>query len=98
MRRYVLGASLLKLDNPEVEIGRLKEPILIPNSDEREGYVPNVIYSCGSIINNNKLIIPYGLSDYSTSFAEIDLNELMAKFKEDAKGVKFNDHEVVKHS
>jgi predicted GH43/DUF377 family glycosyl hydrolase len=84
MRRYVLGASLLKLDDPEVEIGRLREPILIPNSDEREGYVPNVIYSCGSIINNDKLIIPYGLSDYSTSFAEIDLKELIAKFKEDA--------------
>ncbi|MEI4884158.1 glycosidase, partial [Klebsiella pneumoniae] len=62
MRRYVLGASLLKLDDPEVEVGRLREPILIPNSDEREGYVPNVIYSCGAIINNNKIIIPYGLS------------------------------------
>jgi len=83
MRRYVLGASLLKLDDPQVEIGRLKEPLLIPNSDEREGYVPNVIYSCGSIIHNNKLIIPYGLSDYSTSFAEVDLDALIAKFKED---------------
>ncbi len=83
MRRYVLGASLLKLDDPQVEIGRLREPILIPNNDEREGYVPNVIYSCGSIIHNNKLIIPYGLSDYSTSFAEVDLDALIAKFKED---------------
>jgi predicted GH43/DUF377 family glycosyl hydrolase len=81
MRRYVLGASLLKLDDPAVEIGRLNEPLLIPNSDEREGYVPNVIYSCGSIINNGKLIIPYGLSDYSTSFAEIDLKDLLAKLK-----------------
>jgi predicted GH43/DUF377 family glycosyl hydrolase len=77
----VLGASLLKLDDPAVEIGRLNEPLLIPNSDEREGYVPNVIYSCGSIINNGKLIIPYGLSDYSTSFAEIDLKDLLAKLK-----------------
>ncbi|MCJ8210186.1 glycoside hydrolase family 130 protein [Mucilaginibacter sp. RS28] len=77
MRKYVLGISLLKLDDPSVEIGRLKEPILVPNSDEREGYVPNVIYSCGSIIHNNKLIIPYGLSDYSTSFAEVDLDELI---------------------
>jgi predicted GH43/DUF377 family glycosyl hydrolase len=91
MRRYVLGASLLKLDDPEVEIGRLREPILIPNSDEREGYVPNVIYSCGSIINNKKLIIPYGLSDYSTSFAEIDLAELIDKFKEDAMITSGND-------
>ena len=49
MRRYVLGAMLLKLDDPTIEVGRLSEPLLTPNSDEREGYVPNVIYSCGSI-------------------------------------------------
>ncbi|RYE20772.1 MAG: glycosidase, partial [Sphingobacteriales bacterium] len=83
MRRYVLGASLLKLDDPSVEIGRLKEPLIIPNSDEREGYVPNVIYSCGSIVNNNKLIIPYGLSDYSTSFVEVDMDDLINRLKED---------------
>jgi predicted GH43/DUF377 family glycosyl hydrolase len=82
MRRYVLGASLLKLDDPEVEIGRLKEPLLIPNSDEREGYVPNVLYSCGSILHNDKLIIPYGISDSSTGFAEVDLKDLLNKLKE----------------
>ncbi|MCR8558258.1 glycoside hydrolase family 130 protein [Mucilaginibacter sp. BJC16-A38] len=85
MRRYVLGASLLKLDDPEVEIGRLKEPLLIPNSDEREGYVPNVLYSCGSIVHNGKLIIPYGVSDSSTAFAEVDMNELIAKLIADKK-------------
>src|SRR5665213_2466157 len=84
MRRYVLGASLLKLDDPAVEIGRLREPLLIPNSDEREGYVPNVLYSCGSIIHNGKLIIPYGVSDTSTAFAEVDLEELITKMKEDS--------------
>ncbi|MDT3401685.1 glycoside hydrolase family 130 protein [Mucilaginibacter terrae] len=83
MRKYVLGASLLKLDDPTVEIGRLKEPLLIPNSDEREGYVPNVIYSCGSIVHNNKLILPYGLSDYSSSFAEVDMSLLLKRLKED---------------
>ncbi|WP_342648115.1 glycoside hydrolase family 130 protein [Mucilaginibacter sp. CSA2-8R] len=83
MRKYVLGASLLKLDDPGVEIGRLKEPLLIPNSDEREGYVPNVIYSCGSIVHNDKLIIPYGLSDYSSSFAEVNLKTLLNQLKED---------------
>jgi len=81
MRRYVLGASLLKLDDPAVEIGRLKEPLLIPNSDEREGYVPNVLYSCGAIVHNNKLIIPYGVSDSSTAFAEVCLDELLNKLK-----------------
>lgn len=83
MRRYVLGASLLKLDDPAVEIGRLNEPLLIPNAEEREGYVPNVLYSCGAIIHNNKLIIPYGVSDSSTAFAEVDLNDLINKLRED---------------
>jgi len=79
MRRYVLGASLLKLDDPGIEIGRLKEPLLIPNGDEREGYVPNVLYSCGAIVHNGKVIIPYGVSDSSTAFAEVDLEELIDK-------------------
>ena len=83
MRRYVLGASLLKLDDPSAEIGRLREPLLIPNSDEREGYVPNVLYSCGALVHKNKLIIPYGVSDSSTAFAEVDLSELITKLKED---------------
>ncbi|MDR3694721.1 glycoside hydrolase family 130 protein [Mucilaginibacter sp.] len=83
MRRYVLGASLFKLDDPGVEIGRLKEPLLIPNSDEREGYVPNVLYSCGSIVHNGKLIIPYGVSDSSSAFAEVDLADLVGKLISD---------------
>jgi len=77
MRRYCLGVSLFDLENPEIEIGRLKEPILIANKDEREGYVPNVVYSCGSIINNEDLIIPYGLSDYSSSFVTVNLKVLL---------------------
>lgn len=82
MRRYVLGATLLKLDDPAVEIGRLKEPLLIPNADEREGYVPNVLYSCGSIVHNGKLIIPYGISDSATGFAEVSLDDLIDKLRE----------------
>lgn len=83
MRRYCLGVSLLDLNDPSNEIGRLKEPILIANKDEREGYVPNVVYSCGSIISNGELIIPYGLSDYSSSFATVNLNELLERLKND---------------
>ncbi len=83
MRRYVLGASLLKLNDPTIEIGRLNEPLLIPNSEEREGYVPNVLYSCGAIVHNDKLIIPYGISDSSTSFAEVDMSELINKLIQD---------------
>ena len=81
MRRYCLGISLLNRDDPSVEIGRLDEPILMPNEDEREGYVPNVVYSCGSIINNGKLIIPYGLADHSSSFVSVDLNALLDKLR-----------------
>lgn len=83
MRRYSLGATLLKLDDPTIEIGRLKEPLLVANKDEREGYVPNVVYSCGGIVNNGKLIIPYGLSDYSSSFAKVDLKALLDKILSD---------------
>jgi len=79
MRRYCLGASLLDLDDPTKVIARLEEPLLTPNEEEREGYVPNVVYSCGSIIHNNDLIIPYGISDYASAFATISMDELFNK-------------------
>jgi predicted GH43/DUF377 family glycosyl hydrolase len=81
MREYVLGASLYELNNPENEIGRLKTPLLSPNSEEREGYVPNVVYSCGSIIHNGSLIVPYAMSDYASTYATVDLNELLGELK-----------------
>ena len=77
MREYVLGAALFDLDNPEIELGRSKTPLLIPNAEEREGYVPNVVYSCGSMTHNNELIIPYAKSDYSSTYASINLNDLI---------------------
>lgn len=77
MRRYCIGASLFDLDDPSKEIGRLKEPLLAPRENEREGYVPNVVYSCGSIIHNNSLILPYAVSDYSSTYGVVDLPELM---------------------
>jgi predicted GH43/DUF377 family glycosyl hydrolase len=81
MREYVLGASLYELANPEKEIGRLKSPLIAPNNEEREGYVPNVVYSCGSIVHNRNLIIPYAISDYASTYATIDLNELLTELK-----------------
>lgn len=81
MREYTLGASLYKLDDPEIEIGRLDNPLLVPNETEREGYVPNVIYSCGSIIHNEDLIIPYAMSDYSSTYATVNLKELLEALK-----------------
>ncbi len=81
MREYVIGAALFDLDNPEKEIGRLKSPLLMPNVDEREGYVPNVVYSCGSMTHNNDLIIPYAVSDYASTYATVNLNELLSELK-----------------
>lgn len=76
MRRYVLGAILLDLDNPEKVIAKMPNPLLVANETEREGYVPNVVYSCGSILHNDSVIIPYAMSDTSSGFAHVNLKEL----------------------
>ena len=77
MRKYCLGASLFDLEDPRIELGRLKEPMLLPNEDERNGYVPNVVYSCGSLIHQGQLFIPYAVSDYASSFATVPLEDLL---------------------
>ncbi len=77
MRKYCIGAMLLDLHDPTKVIGELSEPLLMPNEEEREGYVPNVVYSCGSIINNNELILPYAMSDTASTYATIQLDELL---------------------
>lgn len=77
MRKYCLGASLFDLNDPSKELGRLRYPLLMPEEDERHGYVPNVVYSCGTIIHNDKLFIPYAVSDYATSFATVSLKALL---------------------
>ena len=77
MRQYSIGAMLLDLKNPTQIIARLDEPLLTPREQEREGYVPNVVYTCGSIIHNNELVIPYAMSDAHSGFATVNLNELL---------------------
>lgn len=78
MRKYCLGAILLDRKNPKEIIARLSEPLIVPNEDEREGYVPNVVYSCGSMLHNGELILPYAVSDYSSSFATIPVAKLLS--------------------
>ena len=78
MRKYCLGAFLLDLNDPSRVIGRLREPLLSPNEAEREGYVPNVVYTCGALLHGRELIIPYAMSDSATSFATVPLDELLA--------------------
>lgn len=78
MRKYCLGAFLLDLRDPSRVIGRLREPLLSPNESEREGYVPNVVYTCGALVHGQELVIPYAMSDYATSFATVSLDHLLA--------------------
>ncbi|MBK9291393.1 MAG: response regulator [Bacteroidetes bacterium] len=77
MRKYVISAMLLDLDDPTKVIGQLCEPLISPNEEEREGYVPNVVYSCGSIINNDELVIPYAMSDTASTYCTVPLKELL---------------------
>jgi predicted GH43/DUF377 family glycosyl hydrolase len=82
MRKYVISASLLDLDHPEIVLASLDHPLLSPNAEEREGYVPNVLYTCGMLEHNGNLIIPYAMSDSAVSFAVVEraalLQELVA--------------------
>ncbi len=77
MRKYCIGAFLLDRDDPGKVIGRLREPLIKPDAEEREGYVPNVVYSCGSLVHEGRLIIPYAMSDYATTFATVPLAEVL---------------------
>ncbi|MCI0460218.1 MAG: glycoside hydrolase family 130 protein [Gemmataceae bacterium] len=77
MRKYALGAFLLDLNNPARVIGRLERPLLEPNANEREGYVPNVVYSCGAVVHGRELVIPYAMSDYASTFATVPLDDVL---------------------
>ena len=79
MRKYCIGVLLLDLLDPAKIIGRLELPLLAPREEERSGYVPNVVYSCGSIILNGELIIPYAISDSESHVASIPVDELLAR-------------------
>lgn len=81
MRRYVIGALLLDLDDPRRVVGRLREPLLAPEGSQREGYVPNVVYSCGAMVNGNDLVLPYGMSDAAVGIAIVSLSDLVAELQ-----------------
>ncbi len=78
MRRYSLGAFLLDLNDPSKVIGRSREPLMFPEENEREGYVPNVLYTCGGLLHNRNIILPYGMSDSAIGFAKFSLKEILA--------------------
>ena len=78
MRKYCIGAVLLDLNDPTKVIGRLRNPLLSPEGNEREGYVPNVVYSCGSMLHGRELILPYAMSDKASAIASLSVDELLA--------------------
>ncbi|MEZ6189810.1 MAG: glycoside hydrolase family 130 protein [Phycisphaerales bacterium] len=77
MRQYCIGASLLDLNDPTKIIGHLKDPLIVPQANEREGYVPNVVYTCGALLNGDLLLIPYAVSDSATTFATTSMSDLV---------------------
>lgn len=77
MRRYCIGAMLLDLEDPRRVIGALRQPLIEPRGEDREGYVPNVVYSCGAMIHSGRLILPYAVSDTSSTIATVDLDNLL---------------------
>jgi len=81
MRRYSVWAELLDLDDPSQVIGRLDEPIMTPDEHERDGYVPNVVYTCGSMLHEDTLIIPYGIADQRCRVATVSVSELLSRLK-----------------
>ena len=78
MRKYCISALTLDLQNPVQVIGRLNEPLLQPAADQTNGYVPNVVYTCGALIHGGRLILPYGLNDTVTKIVTIELETLLA--------------------
>jgi predicted GH43/DUF377 family glycosyl hydrolase len=81
MRKYCIGAALLDLNEPGRVIGRLRRPLLAPEGNEREGYVPNVVYSCGAIVHAGRLILPYAMSDKASAVVSMPLDALIAQLK-----------------
>jgi len=87
MREYAIGALLLDLEEPSRVIGALREPLMRPRDDERDGYVPNVVYSCGALRHGDRLLLPYGASDASVRFAVVDLPLLLDQLAADGPPV-----------
>jgi predicted GH43/DUF377 family glycosyl hydrolase len=83
MREYAIGALLLDLDDPSRVLGSLRDPLVEPAEDERDGYVPNVVYSCGALAHGEQLLLPYGASDASVRFAFVDIALLVERLVAD---------------
>jgi predicted GH43/DUF377 family glycosyl hydrolase len=81
MRTYSIGAILLDIDDPTRVLGRLRRPLLTPAPDEQNGYVPNVVYSCGALVHADTVVIPYGIGDSAIGLATAPLPDLLAEMR-----------------
>jgi predicted GH43/DUF377 family glycosyl hydrolase len=79
MRKYCIGAALLDKEDPSKVLGRTPHPLISPSDDDREGYVPNVVYTCGAIAHGRKIFMPYAVADSSVTFCWIDIDSLLAE-------------------
>jgi predicted GH43/DUF377 family glycosyl hydrolase len=77
MRKYCIGAMLLDLEDPSIVLGQLKQPLIQPDGNYREGYVPNVVYTCGAMLHRDRLILPYAMSDTATTIVTVELGALL---------------------
>jgi predicted GH43/DUF377 family glycosyl hydrolase len=78
MRTYSIGALLLDLEDPTIVLGQLQQPLLTPEREEQDGYVPNVVYSCGALVHAGTLVLPYGIGDAAIGIATVPLADLLA--------------------
>jgi predicted GH43/DUF377 family glycosyl hydrolase len=78
VRNYCLGASLLDKKDPSKLLGRMRLPLVHPSPKERDGYVPNVVYSCGALVHDRSLLLPYGVADSFTTFATVSVDDMLA--------------------
>ncbi|XAM00735.1 glycoside hydrolase family 130 protein [Phycisphaeraceae bacterium D3-23] len=98
VRTYCIGAALLDLNNPVRVIGHLEFPLIAPNEDERDGYVPNVVYSCGAVEHQGNLILPYAVSDSATTLATVKMDELMDALVHSTKACPLPDRRIAKRA
>lgn len=94
VRTYAIGASLLDLEDPSKVIGHLELPLIVPEENERDGYVPNVVYTCGAMRYNNHLVIPYAVSDSATTCATVSMTDLMDTLVHSTKSCPLPDRRV----
>ena len=84
MRTYSIGALLLDLDDPRIVIGQLRQPFLSPSADDQDGYVPNVVYSCGALRHGDRLFVPFGIADCRIGFATVAIADVLAAMSDPA--------------